>query len=62
MTTQINGLDQLPQFVGKHLGYSPYISITQEQVQLFAEATGDHQWIHVDVEKAKDGRERISDV
>ena len=55
MTTQINGLDQLTKFVGQHLGYSPYITITQEQVQLFADATGDHQWIHIDVEKAKTG-------
>ncbi len=55
MTTQVNGLDQLAQFVGQHLGYSPYIKITQEQVQLFADATGSHQWIHTDVEKAKTG-------
>ena len=41
--------------VGEHLGYSPYVEITQEQVNTFAEATGDHQWIHVDVEKANDG-------
>ncbi len=55
MTTQIDGIDQLSQFVGKHLGYSPYITISQEQVQQFADATGDHQWIHLDVEKAKTG-------
>ena len=55
MITQINGLEQLSEFVGKHLGFSPYITITQEQVQLFADATGDHQWIHLDVEKAKTG-------
>lgn len=55
MTTHVNGLDQLAQFVGQHLGYSPYIKITQEQVQLFADATGSHQWIHTDVEKAKTG-------
>ncbi len=41
--------------VGEHLGYSPYVEITQEQVNTFAEATGDHQWIHVDVEKANAG-------
>lgn len=39
--------------VGEHLGYSDYIEITQERVNQFAEATGDHQWIHVDVERAK---------
>ena len=41
--------------VGEHLGYSDYVEITQEQVNLFADATGDHQWIHVDVERAKAG-------
>ena len=41
--------------VGEHLGYSPYVEITQEQVNLFADATGDHQWIHIDVERAKAG-------
>ena len=39
--------------VGEHLGYSDYIEITQERVNLFADATGDHQWIHIDVERAK---------
>lgn len=55
MTTQIEGIDQLPQYVGKHLGFSPYITVSQEQVQKFADATGDHQWIHLDVDKAKTG-------
>lgn len=41
--------------VGEHLGYSPFMEITQEMVNTFADATGDHQWIHVDVEKAKSG-------
>ncbi len=41
--------------VGEHLGYSEYHHVTQEQVNLFAEATGDHQWIHIDVERAKAG-------
>ena len=48
----INGPDELKSLVGEHLGYSPYVDITQEQVNTFAEATGDHQWIHVDVERA----------
>jgi acyl dehydratase len=39
--------------VGQHLGYSEWHEITQERVNQFAEATGDHQWIHVDVERAK---------
>lgn len=55
MITQIEGIDQLPQYVGEHLGFSPYITVSQEQVQKFADATGDHQWIHLDVEKAKTG-------
>ena len=40
---------------GEHLGYSDWHEITQEQVNLFADATGDHQWIHVDIERAKAG-------
>lgn len=55
MTRMIEGIDGLKAVVGEHLGYSPYVEITQEQVNTFAEATGDHQWIHVDVERAKDG-------
>ena len=46
-------LDELPKHVGDHIGYSPWHEVTQEQVNLFADATGDHQWIHVDVERAK---------
>ena len=55
MATIINGADELEAKVGEHLGYSPYHEITQEQVNLFADATGDHQWIHVDPERAKSG-------
>ena len=51
----INGIDELKTLVGEHLGYSDYVEITQEQVNTFADATGDHQWIHVDVERAKSG-------
>ena len=51
----INGVDEMKALVGEHLGYSPYVEITQEQVNLFADATGDHQWIHIDVERAKAG-------
>lgn len=51
----IEGIDGLKALVGEHLGYSPYVEITQEQVNTFAEATGDHQWIHVDVDKATAG-------
>jgi acyl dehydratase len=55
MATTVNGIDELKTYVGKHLGYSDYVEITQEQVNLFADATGDHQWIHVDPERAKAG-------
>ena len=50
-----NGLDELGAAVGEQLGQSDWHEITQEQVNLFAEATGDHQWIHVAPERAKDG-------
>jgi acyl dehydratase len=49
----INGSNELKAAIGEHLGYSPWMEITQAQVQLFADATGDQQWIHVDVERAK---------
>ena len=55
MTTKIDGLDGLKKRVGDHLGYSSWHEVTQEQINLFADATGDHQWIHVDVERAKTG-------
>lgn len=51
----ITGIDGLKAAVGQHLGYSEYMEITQERVDKFADATGDHQWIHVDVERAKSG-------
>ena len=50
---KINGVDELKSLVGEHLGYSEYMEITQDQVNKFAEATGDHQWIHVDVARAR---------
>ncbi|MPY97683.1 MAG: dehydratase [Actinophytocola sp.] len=50
-----NGLDELENAVGTHLGYSDWHPITQERINLFAEATGDHQWIHTDPEKAAHG-------
>jgi acyl dehydratase len=42
----------LPKLVGTEVGVSDWLEITQERVNLFADATGDHQWIHVDVERA----------
>ena len=55
MTTTVDGVDAFHKLVGDQLGYSEWQPITQERVNLFAEATDDHQWIHVDPERAKDG-------
>ena len=55
MATVFESPSQLHESVGEHLGHSDWIEITQERINLFAEATGDHQWIHVDPERAKDG-------
>ena len=51
--TTADGIEGVQGLVGQHLGHSDWVEITQEQVQKFADATGDHQWIHVDVERAK---------
>jgi acyl dehydratase len=51
----LQSLSELPALVGHEVAVSDWLTITQEQVNLFAQATGDHQWIHVDVEKAKAG-------
>lgn len=48
-------LEEIDALVGQAVATSDWITITQEQVNRFAEATGDHQWIHVDVERAKAG-------
>jgi len=50
-----SGIDDLKARVGEHMGYTDWTEITQDQVNRFADATGDHQWIHVDPERAKDG-------
>ena len=52
MTTTVQGIAGLKELVGQHIGYSDYLEITQERVNTFADATGDHQWIHVDPERA----------
>jgi acyl dehydratase len=52
MTTTTTTLAQLPSLKGHELGTSEWIEITQERVDTFADATDDHQWIHVDVERA----------
>jgi acyl dehydratase len=54
-TTVFNGIDEVRAAVGTHLGYADWLEITQDRVNLFADATGDHQWIHVDPERAAEG-------
>ena len=49
----INSYEDFLQYVGKDLGVSDYVELSQERINLFADATLDHQWIHVDTEKAK---------
>ena len=51
----VNGLDEIKALAGRDLGRSDWLEITQERVDTFADATGDHQWIHVDVERAAAG-------
>ncbi len=51
----VNGPDELRALVGQHIGWSEPHEVTQDQVNTFADATGDHQWIHVDPERAKSG-------
>ena len=50
----ITGLDELKQAAGENLGTSDWHEVTQEAIDAFADVTGDHQWIHVDTERAKD--------
>ena len=49
----LTGLDEVKSHVGKELGVSDWLEVTQETVDRFAEVTGDDQWIHLDVERAK---------
>jgi acyl dehydratase len=53
MNTAPLSVETLPQFVGKELGVSRWVTIEQERINRFADCTGDHQWIHVDVERAR---------
>ena len=55
MATVFETPAELKQAVGKHLGYSDWLTIDQSRIDQFAEATNDHQWIHVDPERAKTG-------
>jgi acyl dehydratase len=49
----LKNIGELKQYIGKELGTSDWHLVTQKEINLFADATGDHQWIHVDVERAK---------
>ncbi len=51
----IQTLAELASLTGEEVGVSDWVLITQERVQLFADATGDHQWIHVDIKRANAG-------
>ena len=50
--TVFDGIDEVRAAEGRHLGWSDWVTVTQEQVDTFADATGDHQWIHVDPARA----------
>lgn len=52
---EFRSADELRAAVGTHLGHSRWLEITQERIDTFADATGDHQWIHVDPIRAADG-------
>ncbi|WP_049569077.1 MaoC family dehydratase [Nonomuraea sp. SBT364] len=55
MPISAHGLDELKALAGTDLGRTGWLEITQERVNAFADATGDHQWIHTDAERAADG-------
>jgi acyl dehydratase len=55
MSITVNGIDELKKLAGSDLGASEWIEVTQKRINTFADATGDHQWIHVDPEKAAEG-------
>jgi acyl dehydratase len=53
MSTDTNSLSTMKQFVGQELGVSEWLTVDQQRINEFADCTDDHQWIHVDVERAK---------
>jgi len=55
MATHFDSPAALLPAVGQHLGFSDWLEIDQRRIDLFAESTGDHQWIHVDPERAASG-------
>ena len=50
----LHGLDEVKAYVGQELGVSDWYEVTQKEINAFADVTGDHQWIHVDPERAKE--------
>ena len=55
MATVFSNPEELLSSVGRHLGHSDWLEIDQDRINLFAEATGDRQWIHVDPDRAASG-------
>jgi acyl dehydratase len=55
MNTVANGIDEVIALAGKDLGHTEWREITQDRVNLFADATNDHQWIHTDAARARNG-------
>ncbi|MFJ9723679.1 MaoC family dehydratase [Streptomyces sp. NPDC101209] len=55
MSVTVDGVEELKKLAGSDLGTSEWIEVTQERIDTFADATGDHQWIHVDPERAAEG-------
>ena len=53
--TVLEGTDGVRAAVGRHLGWSPWVTVDQARIDMFAAATGDHQWIHTDPERAASG-------
>jgi len=52
--TTLNGIDEVKAHEGQEVGVSDWHDVTQEEINAFADATGDHNWIHIDPERAKD--------
>ncbi len=55
MSISVNGLAELTRLAGTDLGHTGWLEVTQDRVDTFADATDDHQWIHVDVQRASTG-------
>ncbi len=55
MSQRIHSINDVRSLTGEHLGFSTFVNVTQEMISSFADATGDHQWIHVDEDRARSG-------